>query len=90
MPLNISNQTSQSLPYMNLLAVPKPLTTDSYLRSKAIFVLTNECVKEFIDHEKELLDGTYPGPLGRVLINENALLTGRASIFDACRNGRGG
>jgi dGTPase len=35
----------------------------SYLRSKAILVLTKECVKEFLDHEEELLAGTYQGGL---------------------------
>jgi dGTP triphosphohydrolase len=35
----------------------------SYLRSKAILVLTEECVKEFLDHEEELLSSTYQGGL---------------------------
>ena len=35
----------------------------SYLRSKAILVLTTECVKEFLDNERALLQGTYEGSL---------------------------
>jgi dGTPase len=35
----------------------------SYLRSKAMFVLTTECVKEFLENESELLQGTYMGSL---------------------------
>ncbi len=35
----------------------------SYLRSKAIFTLTLECVEEFLAHEAELLSGAYEGSL---------------------------
>ena len=35
----------------------------SYLRSKAIFVLTIECVTEFLDNESDLLQGKYEGSL---------------------------
>jgi dGTPase len=35
----------------------------SYLRSKAIFNLTLECVEEFLAHEGELLSGAYEGSL---------------------------
>lgn len=34
-----------------------------YLRSCAIGCLENECVQVFIDHEDELLQGTFEGPL---------------------------
>jgi dGTPase len=33
----------------------------SYLRSKTIMVLMEECVKEFLDHEEALLSGSYKG-----------------------------
>ncbi len=34
-----------------------------YLRSVAINLLENECVKVFVDHEEELLSGTFEGSL---------------------------
>ena len=45
----------------------------SYLRSKAILVLTKECVKEFLDHEEELLVAIPP------LITSSVV--GTASLF---------
>ena len=35
----------------------------AYLRSSAIGVLTKACVETFVEHEEEILSGTFQGPL---------------------------
>lgn len=35
----------------------------AYLRSSAIGILTQACVQTFLDHEEQILEGTFQGPL---------------------------
>ena len=35
----------------------------AYLRSSVIGLLVDECTRTFVDHEAELLEGAFPGPL---------------------------
>ena len=40
----------------------------AYLRSSAIGVLTKACVETFVEHEEEILSGTFQGPLIKQIV----------------------
>jgi dGTPase len=57
----------------------------SYLRSKALLALSTECVKEFLENENKLLQGTYEGSLVQAVphaeLIKDAKAIGRTRIY---------